>query len=499
MSDRTGHPILGGMFLAMQALALNALGLFSTAYIIRRLGALHYGEWATAAALATAHLIVTNVGLRPVFVRAVARQPGRAAALLAEQLGVRIMLGILAAGSAMAICVLLGYPPVVLACMGVGCVWILLSAIASTLGDVLQALEQFGGFAVVSLIAGLIVTAASIAAVAAGCGPVGLSVAYLTAPAMNVWLYARVARRHVRIGLRWDLRRAAALLRESRMVGISQIAAAARDRAESLLVPRLVGLEAFGVFSAGSIVADRLGYVPDAICTAFYPRISRAGASCSSVDTDSGLSTAPQHAFGTSLDAIVTNLLTLGLAASIPLSIIGTYLAPALAAILLPASRDVCRRVIEISVWAVPLLAMSYGLTFSLQAAGHHDRVARVGLWSTGASAILAIGLTVTFGIEGASWSLLARPAMVAIALLPAFRRTFPTVLPAVPLARILLSASTLAAICFVTHRQQLVPALACAICGVAAYALALMAARVVAPSAMMRLLMPSTSISTTS
>ncbi len=466
------HPVWGGVWLATQYLALNALGLFSTAYIIRRLGAAPYGQWATAAALASAHLLVTNVGLRPIFVRDVARQPEHARDLLAEQLGLRLVLGGLAAASAMTICLLLRYPPVVLACMAVGCVWIMLSVISSTLGDLLHALEKFGSYAATALVSGLAVTAASIVVVYLGCGPIGLSLAYLAAPVVNVCLHWRIASQYVRIGVRWRPTRAGALLRESRVVGLSQIAAAARDRAEPLLVPRIAGLEAFGIFSAATIVADRLGNVPDAICTAFYPRISRAA----------------EGPFSPSLNRTVTSMLTIGLAASVPLAIVGAYLAQSISDILLPASSDACRAVIEISVWAVPLLAMSLGMSFSLQAAGHHELVARLGLRATVISAVLSAGLIATLGITGASWSLLARPAIVTIVLLPSFRRTFPAVLPGVPFARILLSTTALASICLLTDRHRIWPALACALLGVGAYGVALLASRVFPLTAVVRL-----------
>jgi O-antigen/teichoic acid export membrane protein len=467
------RPVCGALLLATQFLALNTLGLFCTAYIIRRLGARHYGEWATASALATALLIVTNVGLRPIFVRDLARRPEDARDLLAEQVGLRMVLGALAAAFAMAICLVLRYPPVVIACMAVWCVWIMLSVLSSTLGDLLQSFEMFGGFAAGGLVSGLAVTAVSMVVVYHGGGPIGLSIAYLTAPAVNLWLYWRLASRHVRIGVRWNATRAGALLRESRLIGFSQIAAAARDRSEQLLVPRLVGLDAFGIFSAGTLVADRLGNVPDAVCTAFYPRISRAA-----METDGRL----PH-------PTVMNMLTVAVAASVPLAIVGTYLAQPLSDILLPAASDACRAVIQTSVWAVPLLAMSHGLSFSLQAVGRHELVARLGLRSSVISAVLAAGLISTLGIEGASWSLLARPAITTMALLPAFRRTFPAVLPGLPLGRILLSASTLAALCVLTDRQRIWSALAMAVCGIGGYGLSLIASRVVPVSAVARLL----------
>jgi O-antigen/teichoic acid export membrane protein len=461
--SRAGNPVLGGAFIASQFLALNAIGLFATAYIIRRLGALQYGQWATAAALASAHLLMTSAGLRTIFVREVARRPDLARELLASQLALRIALASLAASSALAISVLLRYPPVVVACTAVGCVWIVVSVIASTFGDLLHSLEQFGSYSAAAFASGVAVTASSVIAVFLGCGPVGLSVAYLAAPVVSAFLGWRTVRKHVDVRVQWDAERAWSLLREARLVGINQLAGAFRDRAEPLLVPRLVGLEAFGMFSAGAMIADRLANVPDAVCTAFYPRISRAARGAARVP----------------LEQTVARMLSVGVAASLPVALVGMYLAESLSAILLPGAREICRVIIEVTVWSVPLLAVSLGMSFALQAAGHHECVARMGLRATGVSVVVSCASIAAFGIDGASWAVVARPVAVIIGLLAPFRRVFPGVLPKVPFARIFLSTAVLIGVCFVGERDRLWIELLFAGAGLAAYGLALLATRV--------------------
>jgi O-antigen/teichoic acid export membrane protein len=463
------------MFIATQFLALNAVGLFATAYIIRRLGALQYGQWATAAALASASLLITSVGLRALFVGDLARRPECARELLAAQLALRIVLGGVAAACALASAVVLGYPAVVIACTAVGCLWILLSVISSTFGDVLQSREQFASYSAIALASGMAVTATAVVAVALGSGPVGLSVAYLSAPAVSAILYWRSVRKHVGVSLRWDVAVARALLRDARLTGANQIASALRDRAEQLLVPRLAGLEAFGLFSAGAMIGDRLGNVPDAVCTAFYPRISRAA-------PDIGRS---------GMDLLVSRMLTIGLAASMPAAVFGTYLAHGISGVLLPGDPQTCRRIIQITVWAVPLAALSLGMSFALQAAGRHDEVARLGLRATAISAAGSAALIAGFGITGASCAVLARPATVLVTLLPSFRRTFPGVLRSVPLARILLCATAVASLCFMSEGERIGPAALVASAGVASYGAALVAARVFTLSAIVRLCSP--------
>src|SRR5204862_136625 len=93
------------------------------------------------------------------------------------------------------------------------------------------------------------------------------------------------------------------------------LVASGRDRAEQLIIPAVLGLKNLGLFSAGTIVADRLGYVPDAVGTAFYPLVSRAAAS----DARSAPIDAARH------------MLTLGLAACVPTAGLTVYLGALLA------------------------------------------------------------------------------------------------------------------------------------------------------------------------
>src|SRR4051812_38534367 len=145
----------------MQPLLLNAVGLFATAYIIRRLGAAQYGAWAVAVSLTSANAFLTNLGLRPLFVRALTRDPERTAELLADQLGVRLRLAVIGAAMAVLAALAMGYPPVVIGCVLV-CDFSLLFAVAWTvLGDVLQAMERFRSLAIGTFASGLMLTAVS--------------------------------------------------------------------------------------------------------------------------------------------------------------------------------------------------------------------------------------------------------------------------------------------------------------------------------------------------
>src|SRR5438093_786134 len=103
-------------FLAGQSVILNAISLFATAYIIRKLGPVAFGEWATAAGLTAVNGAIASFGLRPLFVRALAQRPTSRRGLLREQLGLRLALGFAAAIVAVSCATLLEYAPVIVSC-----------------------------------------------------------------------------------------------------------------------------------------------------------------------------------------------------------------------------------------------------------------------------------------------------------------------------------------------------------------------------------------------
>jgi len=384
-----------------------------------------------------------------------------------------VVLAALASISAMLVCVALGYSSIVIVCMALGCVRILISAVASTLGDVLQSMERFESYSVTTALSGVVVTVASVIAVLAGSGAIGLTVAYLSAPMVLCVLWWREVGRDIKIGVRWKWERAKALLHASRLLGLNSLVAAGRDRAEQLIIPAVLGLKNLGIFSAGNIVADRLGYVPDAVGTAFYPRVSRAAAGA------------------TSAFAIepVLGMLTLGLTACVPMAIAGAYIAGPIARILLPDDSQLVGTVIQLTVLSLPLLALSTSMAFCLQASAHHDSAARTGIGASVISLALSAVCVATAGIVGACWSLVARPGILAAALLPAFHQAFPGALRALPVMRILVASAGLAVICRGNGERSLPAAVAYSAAGIGVYTAALLAMRVFSVSDIVQVL----------
>lgn len=468
----------GALWLIAQPLLLCLVCLPGTAYVIRLLGPRAYGEWAVGSTLAAAPAVLTNLGLSALFVRAVAQDPASAAERLADQLGLRGLLATLSGLLALLLGLGMGYPPTVLACVALSALGIVFGAMGGAATEALQGLQQLRPVAVAAGTAGLLLTALSVAAAAVGAGPVGVAAAYLCGPLVSLILLMGVLRRQgYPLRIRVNRRRCRELLQEARLLGVYHFLVGLSDRAEQLLVPKLVGVADFGFFAAGTLPADRLTVVPDGFATAFYPAMAR--------DAQVGRPAVARSS---------AHLLALMLGVCLPMAVLTTFLAPAIARLLFPHNVDACRDVMRITIWSLPLLAVFKSLSCGLRANGQFDRVARAGIGATLLSVGLAFFLVRRFGLPGACLSWVARPALAAVFLVPPFVRTFPPVLAEVPLGRILTSTAAMAVplwLATVGHAPALPALVTGALVGLVTYVGALILLQVVRASQLAAWLRP--------
>jgi O-antigen/teichoic acid export membrane protein len=407
--------------LIAQPLLLNAISIPAMAFIIRSLGAARYGEWMTACAIVATTGFVANLGLRTLFVRRIAQEPENVASALAEQLGLRLVLAIVAGALALLLCLAMRYSSLVSVCVFVAAIGLGITVLAGALADVLQGFQRFQAFALTNLAAGIVLTLASVIAAWYGAGPLELSLVYLIGPTASLLLLFLVVNRHIcHVRLRWNIARFGTLLGEVRVLGLQQFLSTLQERIEQLLVPRLLGMAAFGYFSAGVIPASRLAIIPDGMATAYYPKIAW---SRQSDDSD--------------MQPLVVQLLLLSLIACIPVAILLAFLAGPIAHILFSKNAALCRDILRITIWSVPLQGTLLPMVYALQAAGQHADAARRGMWATALGCGISILLVSRFGIIGACVSWCVRPALGILFLLPRFIREFPAVIPRLPAGRI--------------------------------------------------------------
>jgi endonuclease/exonuclease/phosphatase (EEP) superfamily protein YafD len=265
------------MCLGLQPLAMNVLSVPAMAYIIHRMGAERYGQWAIATSLLAVFAVLANLGLRGAFVRAIAAEPSSVGPALAEQLGLRLSLTIPVGVLVLLTCAALGYPGSVLRCSAIAVVGLIVTTAATTLGDVVQSFHRIKSLAAVSMVSGVALTGVSVAAAWWSPRPEVMAAAYLVGPVVTaVLLLVIVSQTICPVGLRWAPRRFVSLLAGSRFFAAQQLLFAGSNQAESLLSPRIIGMESFGNFAAGATLGNRLVALPDALCAAAYPTMVQA-------------------------------------------------------------------------------------------------------------------------------------------------------------------------------------------------------------------------------
>ena len=395
--------LIGASFLSFQPLLLNILSVPVTAYIVHRLGPVGYGQWMTAVSLVAVCAILTSLGLRGAFIRSVAADPPTAASALAEQLGLRLLLSALACALATSGCLLLGYPTSVLWCTAIGGAGLVLITVSTTVSDVLQALERMKIVAGVNMISGVVLISASLLAALHGADPIVMAAAYLSGPLCGAALLTViVSRQHFPMRIRFSLVRFSEILVRCRFFGAQQFLSSVSTQAEALLLPRLVGMSQFGLFTAGTLVATRLTVVPDGLCTAAYPAMVRAYAR--------------SRAEGAKL---LARYLLIASGGGILLALGGMMIADPIARLLFPPDPALLATVVRVSVWSLPIVAIELAMSYALNAAGDDAAQARASVPAALVSLVATVSLVLALGVMGACWSMLLRPAIRAAFLAP--------------------------------------------------------------------------------
>ena len=429
------------MWLSLQPFLLSAVGLPATVYVIRSLGPEGYGEWSAATALVGAFAVITSFGFRPLFAKAVAQRPGLAPIETSYQLGLRTSLGLVAFGAAAVACVALGYPLVVLACTLIAGAGAILSGAAGVLEDLLQGFQQLKQVALVAFVAGLTLTIFSALAAFLGGGAAAIALAYAAGPVISLALLLWfVKKRHFPVSLGMDVRRFLALIRDARILGAGFLVASVRDRAESLLVPKLMGVMTFGYFAAGLLLADRLAVIPSNLTTAFFPLIAHR-----------------HRVSSEAAEVEIRRLILLGQVVALPVCLFATFHASWIAAILFRSPNALAGIVISITIWSLPLQALALAFSGTLQATGAHDAAGRANLLTSLVSLPGSVLLVASFGVVGASISVVARPFVACGFSFAPLIQGFRTLFRGFPAIRLLVAAAGMVLIELLA--RQLIPA----------------------------------------
>jgi O-antigen/teichoic acid export membrane protein len=185
-------------------------------------------------------------------------------------------------------------------------------------------------------------------------------------------------------------------------MGVQGFVCTLGSQAENLLVPMVSEMTNYGQFAAGSQLVRKLGVVPDALGTAFYPLMVRAY---------------QRQEPGPSLRCLAL----LPIILCVPAALCVFFLATPISRILFPDNPTVSTFVIQVTVWWVPLVGLAYGLGYALKAARCEGQETVLLMIATIISLICSPILIWRFGVLGACLSLLLQQGLSAAVRLPTF------------------------------------------------------------------------------
>lgn len=377
--------LLGGACLAIVPLLLGVISLPALALVIRQLGAHDYGQWTTAAAIVTSMTLLASLGLRGAFIRHLATHPEDLQNALAEQLGTRLLLAIGASFLAIVVSSLLGHSSTVLSCIAICCGAMVVNSVATTCADVLQALHRSGTIALITAVSGIALVVTSVLASLFGGGPIAIAMAYATGPIVMLVLSWHALRRSVPVSIAFRFGGMRTLLSRARAFTAQIFLNTAVNHIDLILLPHWLGPVFYGYFNAGTLLATRFSAIPDGLCTAAYPLLSKRFRH----DRYHGRILA--FHFG----AIVT-------LSGLLIAILCALASAPLARLLFPSQPELCQLAVLISIWALPLGALDASLGYALNAAGHDSAQARALVPAAICNVLLTLVLITQLGLIGA-------------------------------------------------------------------------------------------------
>ena len=263
------------LWLTAQPLLMNVLSLVPMAYIARTIGASEFGRFQLGLAFVSLFSSMTTLGLRPVAVRALARDPRGVRPYLGDQLLLRGILALATAALVVLCAPFSGGSGETSAVIVIAGLTLVPTTAASVLEDGFSATQLMRPVSVAAFIGGVTLTILSVLTVAVGGDIRMLALSYASGPIVNflvLWAWSgRCALRPTFEG-RW--RAFPGMLREAFPFFTAGLVESLTGRLDLLVLARAIGDTALGPYSAATMLAERASVVAHGASTSLLPAVS---------------------------------------------------------------------------------------------------------------------------------------------------------------------------------------------------------------------------------
>jgi PST family polysaccharide transporter len=457
-------------WLVLQPLLLNVLSVASTGYIARELGSSDFGRFNLGIAFVAMFAPLTNLSLRSLMVRHMARHGDAASRYLGVLLVLRTLLGLGAAAVALIAAPLSGGTGEARIVIEIAALGLIITTIASVYTDTFYSLERMGPASVAQAIGGIVLTITSVALVATGGGIRHMALAYTLGSACTLGLLHLWARRlPFRPCPCWDLSILGSLVREARPFVLMALLQVMSLRLDLLVLVRLLGEAHLGFYTAAMMLVDRALYLSEGAGAALLPALTRS----STRDRADAV-------------ALIQKSTLYLLIISLPVCVLVGVFAPQVVRVLFGSQYAAAAAILGVAIWRLPAKCLATLARQAMLAVGGEKIVLRTETIAMGVSLPLVFLLAFTFGPAGAAMALCIRFLLAFILLVPSLAHHFPRFWPWNGLARVVAAVALMGGVLWLlpTH-SDLARSVVVGTLSMAAFGASLVGMRVV-PAAML-------------
>ncbi len=276
--DAGGKAIRGGMLRT----AGYGVGLLLTAvasvFLLRHLGVVRFGQFTTVIAIVTIVQGVTDAGLTLVGQRAyVHADAERRRTLLADLVGIRLVLTPLGVLVGIGFAVVAGYPNALVTGTLLAGIGVVLAVVSATLTMPLSVDLRYGAVTATDLARQLVIVAGIVGLVVAGAGLLPFFVVYIAAGAISIVVALAFVGPRGWVVPRFAWREWRPLLWEAAPIALSSVVNVTYVRTLIILASLLATAEQTGLFATSYRISEILLGVPQLMIGAAFPILVHAG------------------------------------------------------------------------------------------------------------------------------------------------------------------------------------------------------------------------------
>ncbi|ACS91096.1 flippase [Thermococcus sibiricus] len=253
------------------------LGFFYVMYTARYLGPANYGILSFALALTGIFGVIANFGLDPLTVREVARDKSLARKYLANGIVLKLLFGTLTFLIVSLVVNLLGYPEITIKVVYIITISIIIGGINNLFSSIYQAFERMEFMSIGQILQSALFLAFAITAIKLGLNVVHFAMIYLIVNLIVLGYHVVItALKFLRLKIEVDLGFWKSVVREAWPFLGMNVAIMIYFRTDTIMLSKLVGDTAVGIYNAAYKIADLSLLVPSIGVSVVFPVFSRS-------------------------------------------------------------------------------------------------------------------------------------------------------------------------------------------------------------------------------